>query len=104
VWKTFAKLQGSSHEDLSVVIEDVQFHRATIMPKEGENFTSHLSITSCLLHFKYEYCTGLFKMIVGVQLSSGNSAPNLGNIHHLIIPFEGGMHSFKRQGVCVSQS
>jgi len=50
VWKTFAKLQGKSHEDLSVVIEDVQFHRATIMPKEGENFTSHLSITSCLLH------------------------------------------------------
>ena len=37
-------------------------------------------------------------MIVGVQLSSGNSAPNSGNNHHLTIPFEGGMHSFKRQG------
>ncbi|PSN28987.1 Fatty acid synthase [Blattella germanica] len=35
VWKTFAKLQGKSHEDLPVVIENVQFHRATIMPKEG---------------------------------------------------------------------
>ncbi|KAJ9575473.1 hypothetical protein L9F63_007678, partial [Diploptera punctata] len=35
VWKTFAKLQGKSHEDLAVVIENVQFHRATIMPKEG---------------------------------------------------------------------
>ncbi|XP_049809979.1 fatty acid synthase isoform X1 [Schistocerca nitens] len=35
VWKTFAKLQGTSFEDLSVVFEDVQFHRATIMPKEG---------------------------------------------------------------------
>ncbi|GLH14335.1 Fatty acid synthase [Gryllus bimaculatus] len=35
VWKTFAKLQGTDFEELPVVIEDVQFHRATIMPKEG---------------------------------------------------------------------
>ena len=34
-------------------------------------------------------CTGLFKMIVGVQLSSVNSAPNSGNNHNLTIPFEG---------------
>ena len=47
-------------------------------------------------------CTGLFKMIVGAQLSSGNSVPNSGNNHHLIIPFEGGTHGFKRQGACVS--
>ena len=40
-------------------------------------------------------------MIVWVHLSSGNSAPNSGNNHHLTIPFEGGMHSFKRQGACV---
>jgi len=40
-------------------------------------------------------------MIVGVQLSSGNSAPNSGN-NHLTIPFEGCMHSSKRQGACVS--
>ena len=46
--------------------------------------------------------TGLFKIIVGVQLSSGNSATNLGNNRHLTIPFEGGMDSFKRQGACVS--
>jgi len=32
-------------------------------------------------------------MIVGVQFSSGNSAPNSGNNHHLTIPFEGGMQS-----------
>ena len=48
--------------------------------------------------------TGLFKMIVGVQFSSGNSAPNSGNNHHPTIPFEDGMHSFKRQGACVSRS
>jgi hypothetical protein len=50
------------------------------------------------------YYTGLFKMIVGVKLSSGSSAPNSGNRHHLTIPFEGGMHSFKRQGACVSRN
>ena len=46
--------------------------------------------------------TGLFKIIVGVQLSSGSSAPNSGNNHNLTIPFQGGMHSLKRQGACVS--
>ena len=43
-------------------------------------------------------------LIVGVQLSSGNSAPNSVDNHHLTIPFEGGMHSFKRQGACVSRN
>ena len=45
--------------------------------------------------------TGLFKIIVGVQMSSGNSAPNSGKNHNLTIPFEGGMNSFKRQCVYV---
>ncbi|XP_054286913.1 fatty acid synthase-like [Macrosteles quadrilineatus] len=35
VWKTFAKLQGKDYEDTPVILENVQFHRATIMPKEG---------------------------------------------------------------------
>ena len=43
-------------------------------------------------------------MIVGVQLSSSNSAQNSGNIYHLTIPFEGGMHSFKRQDACVPRN
>ena len=42
-------------------------------------------------------------MTVGVQLSSGNYAPNSGNNHHLTIPFEDSMHSFKGQGACVSR-
>jgi len=42
-------------------------------------------------------------MTVGVQFSSGNSAPNSGNNRHLTVPFEGGMHSLKRQGACVSE-
>jgi len=48
--------------------------------------------------------TGLFKMTVGVKQSSGYSAPNSGNNHHLAIPFEGGMHSFNRQGACVCRN
>jgi len=47
---------------------------------------------------------GLFEMIVRVQLSSGNSAPNSGNNHHLTIPFEGGKHIFKRQDAYVSRN
>ncbi|CAD6242162.1 GSCOCG00009427001-RA-CDS [Cotesia congregata] len=35
VWKTFAKLHGKDFEKTPVILEDVQFHRATIMPKEG---------------------------------------------------------------------
>lgn len=35
VWKTYAKLQGRDFEDTPVIFENVQFHRATIMPKEG---------------------------------------------------------------------
>lgn len=36
MWKTFAKLQGKDFEDMPVILEDIQFHRATIMPKEGK--------------------------------------------------------------------
>ena len=39
-----------------------------------------------------------------LQLFSGNSAPNSGKNHRLTIPFEGGMHSFKRQGACVEET
>jgi fatty acid synthase len=35
VWKTFAKLRNEDYEQLPVIIENIQFHRATIMPKEG---------------------------------------------------------------------
>lgn len=35
VWKTFAKLRNEDFEQLPVILEDVQFHRATIMPKDG---------------------------------------------------------------------
>lgn len=35
VWKTFARLQDKNIEEFPVVIENVQFLRATIMPKDG---------------------------------------------------------------------
>ena len=43
-------------------------------------------------------------MAVSYKLSGGNPAPNSGKNHHLTIPFEGGMHSFKRQVACVKES
>ena len=45
-----------------------------------------------------------FMNVGQLQLSSGNSAPNSGKNHHLTIPFEGRMYSFKRQGVCVKET
>lgn len=35
VWQTFANLHGKPFEEFPVLIENVQFLRATIMPKEG---------------------------------------------------------------------
>lgn len=35
VWKTFAKLRNEDFEQMPVILEDINFHRATIMPKEG---------------------------------------------------------------------
>lgn len=35
VWQTFANLHGKPYEEFPVLIEDAQFLRATIMPKEG---------------------------------------------------------------------
>ncbi|KAI4493375.1 hypothetical protein M0802_009435 [Mischocyttarus mexicanus] len=35
VWKTFAKLNNTDYEKMPVVFENVQFQRATIIPKEG---------------------------------------------------------------------
>jgi len=44
-----------------------------------------------------------FMNVGQLYLSSGISAPNSGNNHHVTISFEGGMHSFKRQGACVKR-
>lgn len=35
VWRTFAKIKNSTFEKTPVVLEDVVFHRATILPKDG---------------------------------------------------------------------
>ncbi|XP_011311362.1 fatty acid synthase [Fopius arisanus] len=34
-WKTYAKIHGLDFEKTPIILENVQFHRATIMPKEG---------------------------------------------------------------------
>ena len=51
------------------------------------------------------FCVLTFhEMSVSYNCPAGNSAPNSGKNHHLTIPFEGGMHSFKRQGACVKET
>jgi len=40
-------------------------------------------------------------MIVGLQLSSGNSEPNSGNNYHLTIPFEGDRYAQFQETGCV---
>ncbi|KAK6634166.1 hypothetical protein RUM44_004774 [Polyplax serrata] len=36
IWKTFSKLNGKSFEEFPVIIENMKFHRATILPKDGK--------------------------------------------------------------------
>ena len=45
-----------------------------------------------------------FMNVGQLQLSSGNSAPNSGKNQHLTVPFEGGVHSFKREVACVKET
>lgn len=37
-WKTLAKLQGKQYDELTVQFEDVDIHRATILPETGMVF------------------------------------------------------------------
>lgn len=34
-WKTLAKLRNKNFEEMPVVMENINFHRATIIPQEG---------------------------------------------------------------------
>ncbi|XP_011870702.1 PREDICTED: fatty acid synthase-like [Vollenhovia emeryi] len=63
VWKTLAKLRGADFEQLPVVFENVQFQRATIMPKEG---TVKFSITIFNGMGDFEICEA------GTTVVSGN--------------------------------
>jgi hypothetical protein len=45
-----------------------------------------------------------FMNVGQLQLSSGNSAPNSGNNHHLTIPFEGSAQCQERGCVCKRKS
>ena len=44
------------------------------------------------------------EMSVSYNCPACNSASNSVKNHHLIIPFEGGMHNFKRQGASVKET
>ncbi|XP_012229663.2 fatty acid synthase [Linepithema humile] len=63
VWKTLAKLRGVEYDRLPVVLENVRFQRATIMPKEG---VVKFSITILEGSGNFEICEG------GTVAVSGN--------------------------------
>ena len=50
------------------------------------------------------FCVLTFHECQSVTIVQRQSAPNSGRKHHLTIPFEGGMQSFKRQGACVKET
>lgn len=58
-WCTFAKLRNSTNDKTPIVLEDVVFHRATIMPKDG-------SVKFGLNFFEG---TGLFEICEGGSLA-----------------------------------
>lgn len=62
-WKTFAKMKGTTHDRLPVVLENIVFHRATILPREG-------SVKFGLNFFdgtgKFEICEGGSLTVSGV--------------------------------------
>ena len=48
-WRTLARLNGTVTDKLPVVFEDVNIHRATIMPQTGgDGVGGSISITCCL--------------------------------------------------------
>lgn len=62
-WKTFAKMKGTTHDRMPVVLENIVFHRATILPKDG-------SVKFGLNFFdgsgKFEICEGGSLAVSGV--------------------------------------
>ncbi|CRK93737.1 CLUMA_CG007265, isoform A [Clunio marinus] len=69
-WKTFAKMRGTTFDRLPIIMENVVFHRATILPKEG-------SVKFGLNFFdgsgKFEICEGGSLAMSGViKVPDGN--------------------------------
>jgi hypothetical protein len=79
-------------------VQNMETFVSNIAPILWEENVHSISVAVWFYVCKY-IC--IFEMIVGIQLQSGNSAPNSIKNQPLTIPFEGGMHNFKRQFACV---
>ena len=76
--------------------------------------TFHANIVTILWEEKVQTFRFAVRLYVYIEMfiqkdrqgtvSSGNSETNSGNNHSLAIPSQGGMHSFNRQGACVSRN
>ena len=50
------------------------------------------------------FCVLIFHECRSVTIVQRQFRPNSVKNQHLTVPFEGGMHSFKRQGACVKET
>lgn len=78
VWKMFAKMRGEKLEKLPVVMENVTFHRATIMPKEG----------SVKFGINFFNGTGQFEICESGTLAVSGKISVPENIEHEELPLE----------------
>jgi hypothetical protein len=48
VWKSVGLITGKHYTNVPIVFEDVQFHRATIIPEQGScNSIIHYTVDPC---------------------------------------------------------
>lgn len=62
VWKTFAKLRNQNIEMLPVILEDIQFHRVTVIPNEGP---VKFLVNILEGNGKFEVCEGSSTIVTG---------------------------------------
>jgi hypothetical protein len=55
VWKSVSLMTGKVDTNVPVVFEDVHFHRATNIPKEGLYDTVHCSYSVCIIYIVHAY-------------------------------------------------
>lgn len=81
VWKTFAKLYNKDYENLPIILEDVVFERATIIPKDG-------SVKFSLNFFngsgKFEICEGGSVCVSGTIREPENIEKEILDLPHLV--------------------
>ncbi|KAG5674367.1 hypothetical protein PVAND_004341 [Polypedilum vanderplanki] len=77
-WKTYAKMKGTTYDRLPVVLENVVFHRATILPKDG----------SVKFGLNFFDGTGKFEICEGGSLAVSGNIRTPENIENEELPLD----------------